>query len=162
SAFMATELQLRVRLGRELPEGVAIDRDGRPTRDPVKARDGALLPFGGYKGFGLGLVVQALGVLGGAGLVPGAEDGYLFIAFRPDLLVPLEQAKREVSALIARVKATPRPPVARGDRDRRARLRGAAPPRRPEPAVAAAPPDGAGTVSRGGIRGLSRRCRRRR
>ncbi len=108
SAFMATELQLRVRLGRELPEGVAIDRDGRPTRDPVKARDGALLPFGGYKGFGLGLVVQALGVLGGAGLVPGAEDGYLFIAFLPDLLVPLEQAKREVSALIARVKATPR------------------------------------------------------
>src|SRR5262249_59135649 len=51
--------------------------------------------------------VQALGVLGGAGLVPGAVDGYLFIAFRPDLLVPLDQVKREVSALIARVKATP-------------------------------------------------------
>ena len=47
SAFMATELQLRVRLNQELPEGVAIDRDGNPTRDPVKARDGALLPFGG-------------------------------------------------------------------------------------------------------------------
>src|SRR5438046_317002 len=46
SAFMATELQLRVRLGQELPEGVAIDRDGRPTRDANEARQGALLPFG--------------------------------------------------------------------------------------------------------------------
>jgi len=112
SAFMATELALRVRLNQELPEGVAIDRDGNPTRDPAEARAGAILPFGGtreaYKGFGLGLIVQALGILGGAGMVKGAEDGYLFIAFRPDLLVPLEHAKREVSALIAKVKATPR------------------------------------------------------
>lgn len=110
SAFMATELQLRVRRNEPLPEGVAIDRDGRPTTDPAEAQAGALLPFSGYKGFGLGLVVQALGVLGGAGMVSGAPDGYLFIAFRPDLLIPLEQCKREVSALIARVKAVPRAP----------------------------------------------------
>lgn len=110
SAFMATELQLRVRRKEALPEGVAIDRDGRPTTDPAEAQSGALLPFAGYKGFGLGLVVQALGVLGGAGMVQGAQDGYLFIAFRPDLLIPLEQCKREVSALIARVKAVPRAP----------------------------------------------------
>lgn len=110
SAFMATELQLRVRRNEPLPEGVAIDRDGQPTTDPAAAQAGALLPFAGYKGFGLALVVQALGVLGGAGMVEGARDGYLFIAFRPDLLIPLEQCKREVSALIARVKAVPRAP----------------------------------------------------
>ena len=110
SAFMATELQLRVRRNEPLPEGVAIDRDGRPTTDPAAATVGALLPFAGYKGFGLGLIVQALGVLGGAGMVEGAVDGYLFIAFRPDLLIPLEQCRREVSALIARVKAVPRAP----------------------------------------------------
>jgi LDH2 family malate/lactate/ureidoglycolate dehydrogenase len=110
SAFMATELQLRVRRNEALPEGVAIDRDGRPTTDPAAAQAGALLPFAGYKGFGLGLIVQALGVLGGAGMVEGAVDGYLFIAFRPDLLVPLEQCRREVSALIERVKAVPRAP----------------------------------------------------
>ncbi|HXC29195.1 MAG TPA: Ldh family oxidoreductase [Stellaceae bacterium] len=110
SAFMATELQLRVRRKEPLPEGVAIDRDGRPTTDPAEATAGALLPFAGYKGFGLGLVVQALGVLGGAGMVHDAGDGYLFIAFRPDLLIPLDQCKREVSALIARVKAVPRAP----------------------------------------------------
>jgi LDH2 family malate/lactate/ureidoglycolate dehydrogenase len=110
SAFMATELQLRVRRNEALPEGVAIDRDGRPTTDPAAATASALLPFAGYKGFGLGLVVQALGVLGGAGLIEGIQDGYLFIAFRPDLLIPLERCKHEVSALMARIKAVPRAP----------------------------------------------------
>jgi LDH2 family malate/lactate/ureidoglycolate dehydrogenase len=110
SAFMATELQLRVRRNEALPEGVAIDRDGRPTTDPAAAQAGAILPFAGYKGFGLGLIVQALGIIGGAGMIPGAQDGYIFIAFRPDLLIPLEQCKREVSALIARIKAVPRAP----------------------------------------------------
>jgi LDH2 family malate/lactate/ureidoglycolate dehydrogenase len=107
SAFMGTDLALRVRLGTPLPEGVAIDRDGRPTRDAEKARQGALLPFGGHKGFGLGLIVQAFGLLGGAALIPGHDDGYVFIAFRPDLLVPLADLKRELGALIDRVKAVP-------------------------------------------------------
>jgi len=115
SAFMATELQLRARLGQELPEGVAIDRDGRPTRDANEARQGALLPFGGHKGFGLGLIVQAFGLLGGAAFPPGPphrtrDDGYVFIAFRPDLLVPLADLKRELGALIARVKRVPTQP----------------------------------------------------
>jgi hypothetical protein len=61
-AFMGTELMLRERLGQLLPEGVAIDAEGRPTRDPAAAVRGALLPFGGYKGFGLAFIVQALGV----------------------------------------------------------------------------------------------------
>jgi LDH2 family malate/lactate/ureidoglycolate dehydrogenase len=107
SAFMGTDLALRVRLGTPLPEGVAIDRDGRPTRDPEEARQGALLPFGGHKGFGLGLIVQAFGLLGGAAVIPGHDDGYVFIAFRPDLLVPLADLKRELGALIDRVKAVP-------------------------------------------------------
>jgi len=117
SAFMGTELALRVRLGTPLPEGVAIDRDGNPTQDAKAARDGALLPFGGHKGFGLGLIVAAFGLVGGAALGAdkddggkndgGKTDGYLFIAFRPDLLVPLADLKRELAALVARVKAVP-------------------------------------------------------
>ena len=93
-----------------VPEGVAIDRDGRPTRDANEARRGALLPFGGHKGFGLGLIVQAFGLIGGAAIPPGNDDGYVFIAFRPDLLVPLEDLKRELGALIARVKGVPTQP----------------------------------------------------
>jgi LDH2 family malate/lactate/ureidoglycolate dehydrogenase len=110
SAFMGTELALRERLGQLLPEGVAIDAQGQPTRDPAAARLGALLPFGGYKGYGLGFIVQALGVLAGSALDPDGDDGYLFVAFKPDLLMPLADVKREVTALIDRIKSVPRAP----------------------------------------------------
>src|SRR5206468_11898917 len=110
SAFMGTELAYRERLGELLPEGVAIDSDGHPTRDPTDARRGALLPFGGYKGFGLALVVQALGLLASSGLGPEQDDGYLFIAFKPDLLVEPDAFGKQVSELIERVKATPHQP----------------------------------------------------
>jgi LDH2 family malate/lactate/ureidoglycolate dehydrogenase len=108
SAFMMTELMLRERLGQELPPGVALDAAGEPTRDPAAARAGALLPFGGHKGFGLGFFVHAFGVLAGASLDLDGDNGYLFIAFKPDLLVPLAEVKRDVAALIERVKAVPR------------------------------------------------------
>ncbi|HJU19415.1 MAG TPA: Ldh family oxidoreductase [Stellaceae bacterium] len=107
SAFMMTDLALRERMGRLLPEGVAIDAAGQPTRDPAAARQGAVLPFGGYKGFGLALMVAALGQLAGSG---AQDDGYLFLAFKPDLLIPLERYKREVGELLDRIKSTPRLP----------------------------------------------------
>jgi len=110
SAFMMTEVMLRERLGELLPEGVAIDPDGRPTREPALARRGALLPFGGYKGFGLALMMQALGLLAAAGTRSDSDYGYLFIAFRPDLLAPPGTFERQVTELIARIKASPRQP----------------------------------------------------
>ncbi len=110
AAFMTTELMLRERRGESLPQGVALDADGAPTTDPASARQGALLPFGGYKGFGLALMVQALGVLAGSALDLEGDNGYLFIVFKPDLLTPLDAFKREMTALVDRVKATPRQP----------------------------------------------------
>ena len=110
SAYMMTELLLRERLGELLPEGVAIDADGKPTRDATRARHGALLPFAGYKGFGLALMVQALGLLAGLGPNGESDYTYLFIAFRPDLLGSADVFEREVTQLIERIKATPRQP----------------------------------------------------
>jgi LDH2 family malate/lactate/ureidoglycolate dehydrogenase len=108
SAFMGTDLSYRERMGQMLPEGVAIDSEGQPTRNPTLARAGALLPFGGYKGFGLALIVQALGLLAGSALDPDKDDGYLFVVFKPDLLADLDDFKQQVAELIERVKATPR------------------------------------------------------
>jgi len=108
SAFMMTELALRERLGEPLPDGVAIDGAGQPTRDPAAAKRGALLPFGGHKGFGLALMVQALGVLAGSAMDVDGDNGYVFVALKPELLRPLEVFKREMTELIERVKATPR------------------------------------------------------
>lgn len=110
SAFMGTDLAYRERLGQLLPEGVAVDAEGQPTRDPAMARRGALLPFGGYKGFGLAFIVQALGVLAGSALDPDKDDGYLFVVMKPDLLIDSADFKQQISALIDRIKATPRQP----------------------------------------------------
>ncbi len=110
SAFMMTEVMLRERLGELLPEGVAIGPGGEPTRDAALARRGALLPFGGYKGFGLALMIQALGVLAGTGSEQESDSGYLFIAFHPDLVGPADVFNRRVTELIERIKATPRQP----------------------------------------------------
>jgi len=108
SAYMMTELRLRERLGELLPEGVALGPGGAPTRDAAAARRGALLPFGGYKGFALALLLQALGLLGGSATDGASAYGYLFIAFRADLFGPAEVFARRVSELVARIKATPR------------------------------------------------------
>jgi L-2-hydroxycarboxylate dehydrogenase (NAD+) len=110
SAFMGTDLAYRARVGQLLPEGVAVDAEGRPTRDPAEARLGALLPFGGYKGFGLAFIVHALGVLAGSALDADKDDGYLFVVMKPDLLIDPDEFKEQLSALIDRIKATPRQP----------------------------------------------------
>ncbi len=114
SAFMGTDLQFRGRAGAALPEGVALDAEGKPTTDPAAATAGALLPFGGpeggYKGFGLALAMDALGALAAGLRAPGDVRGYLFIAFKPDLFTTLEAYRQEVAARIARIKAVPRLP----------------------------------------------------
>ena len=107
SAFMGTELQFRQRLGMPLPEGVAIDEHGRPTTDAGAARRGAILPFGGHKGYALALSMHALGVVCGGTASP-ARDGYLLIAFKPDLFMPLDDYQRALAAEIAAIKTTPR------------------------------------------------------
>lgn len=52
--------------GTEIPEGWAVDSDGRATTDPTAALDGALLPFGGYKGGNIALLVELLSVVAGS------------------------------------------------------------------------------------------------
>src|SRR5215831_13554010 len=107
SAFMGTDLQFRQRLGIPLPDGVALDASGRPTTDAAAARRGALLPFGGHKGYALALAMHALGVLCG-GMAGTETTGYLFIAFKPDLFLPLEDYRHALAAQIAIIKSTPR------------------------------------------------------
>lgn len=112
AAFMATDLQFRARMGTPIPEGVALDREGRPTTDAVTALAGTLLPFGGpeggYKGFGLALAMDALGALAAGARGADSIAGYMFLAFRPDLFLPLEAYQRELDQRIAAIKATPR------------------------------------------------------
>jgi ureidoglycolate dehydrogenase (NAD+) len=53
--------------GDRIPDTWAADAAGNPTTDPKAALDGFLMPFGGYKGYGLALIVDLFaGVLSGA------------------------------------------------------------------------------------------------
>ncbi len=54
------DVQLVARAGGLLPEGVGLDAEGRPTRDPNEVLRGALLPFGGHKGSAIALMVELL------------------------------------------------------------------------------------------------------
>jgi len=110
SAIMHGEVNLARRLGAEIPEGVAFDRDGRPTRDPAAALAGAFAAWGGHKGSGLAIVVQLLGILAGSPAIPPelADFGYFIIAIRPDLMGSEEQFRENVSAFAAAVRSARR------------------------------------------------------
>ena len=112
AALQWGEVLLHAHLGTPLPEDVGLDKDGRPTHDARETVLGGVLPFGGHKGYGLSFVVQIMGLLAGAALARGQvqDYGFLFLAFDPGLLIPVDEFKREVSELIDRLKATPRQP----------------------------------------------------
>jgi LDH2 family malate/lactate/ureidoglycolate dehydrogenase len=66
-ADMATATVARSRIRHALaagqktiPEGWALDPDGRPTTDPALAVKGSILPIGGPKGYALALMVEIL------------------------------------------------------------------------------------------------------
>lgn len=93
SAIAKSEILLRSREGRSIEEGWALDKDGQPTTDANEALKGSMVPSGGYKGFGAGLMVEILAsclsgaalskdagaFVGTAGGPPGT--GQCFIAF---------------------------------------------------------------------------------
>ena len=54
------EIMLHKRDGKVLPEGWAINADGKPTTDPSAALAGAQLPFGGHKGAAIAMMVELL------------------------------------------------------------------------------------------------------
>ena len=61
SAAMARgEIALAARDGREVPVGVGLGPDGEPTTDPAKVLQGVQLPFGGYKGSAIAMMVELL------------------------------------------------------------------------------------------------------
>ncbi|MFF0990575.1 Ldh family oxidoreductase [Kocuria nitroreducens] len=45
--------------GKQLPEGWAVDSQGRPTTDPNAATEGSMIPFGGHKGSAVSVLLEA-------------------------------------------------------------------------------------------------------
>ena len=143
------KIEIAKRAGEKVPEGWAIDREGRGTTDPQAMIDGgALLPLGsdrergGHKGYGLALMVDVLcAVLSGANWGPftppfalrqeipkrsvGKGIGHFFGALRIDAFVDPREFKRQIDDLVRTFRATkPAPgtsgPLIPGDPEREA------------------------------------------
>jgi L-2-hydroxycarboxylate dehydrogenase (NAD+) len=102
----AAEIRKADRLGEEIEKGVAISPEGEVTTDPEKALDGAMLPFGGYKGSGLGLMIEILGgalVGGKTGKNIDGNRGMVFLAFKPNIFVSEKEFMNRVESLIEEV-----------------------------------------------------------
>ncbi|MBZ7926547.1 Ldh family oxidoreductase [Ensifer adhaerens] len=60
SAAARGEVELKRLADERIPEGWGVDAEGLPTTDPAEALAGALLPFGGYKGSALSMMVELI------------------------------------------------------------------------------------------------------
>jgi (2R)-3-sulfolactate dehydrogenase (NADP+) len=60
SAVARGKIMVAARDGKPIPEGWAVDKDGRPTTDAKAALEGSMLPAGGVKGAMLALIVEVL------------------------------------------------------------------------------------------------------
>ncbi len=73
------KVKAKAQRGEMMPPGWMIDRLGQPLLDPKRADEGFLMPIGGYKGYGLSLIVGLL-----AGTLNGAAMGKQVIDFNRD------------------------------------------------------------------------------
>lgn len=113
SVVAKSEILLRSREGQPIEPGWALDAEGAPTVDPAAALKGSMLPAGGHKGFGAGLLVEILAsCLSGAVLSKDAspfsgtaggppKTGQCFIAFDPSAFS--EGFSQQVASLLGAI-----------------------------------------------------------
>jgi LDH2 family malate/lactate/ureidoglycolate dehydrogenase len=118
--------------GKTVEAGAIIDSQGNPSVDPEDFyKGGALLPFGGHKGYGLSVFIE---LLGGAlsGNHPSstsryrAGNGVMMVAFKPTAFVPAADFSADVTETIQVLHDTTpsqpgRPVLAPGDIEASAR-----------------------------------------
>jgi len=73
------KVKAKAQKGEMMPEGWMIDFKGQPLLDPKRSEEGFLLPIGGYKGYGLSLIVGIL-----AGTLNNAAMGRAVVDFNHD------------------------------------------------------------------------------
>jgi ureidoglycolate dehydrogenase (NAD+) len=126
-------------MGKAIPEGWALDRDGSPTTDAAKAT--TVLPLGGPKGSGLSLLFECLtGVMAGTPALTMLASGQdsrrhaqnaAVIAVNIRTFRPLDEFRRDIAALAQEIRSLPRRqgydhlllPGERGGRNAEERLR---------------------------------------
>ncbi len=67
SVVAKSKFKLYKEAGKQLPDGWALDENGRPTNDPEAGMKGLVLPMAGFKGYGIAMLIDLI-----SGLVSGA------------------------------------------------------------------------------------------
>ncbi len=115
TAVARGKIRLAAKNNEKIPFGWAVDKNGNPTDDPMKAIEGLLLPIGDYKGYGLALLVDFL-----AGLLTGSEysggvkplgnmqsdsgNGHMFILINKSFFLSAEEYADRIDHLWHSVK----------------------------------------------------------
>lgn len=77
SKVAKSKIGIAQKLGEDIPEGWALDKDGNPTTDPNCALSGTVLPLAEHKGYGLALCLDVLsGVISGAAFADTVNKFY--------------------------------------------------------------------------------------
>ena len=116
------KVKTKAQRGEMMPEGWMMDRQGRPLTDPKRAAEGFLLPIGGYKGYGLALVLGLLaGNLNGAAMGKDVVDfnnddttetntGHAIVAINIAAFQDLQEFRRGMDTLIRDIRNSQRLP----------------------------------------------------
>lgn len=114
------KIKLAAQKGESIPAGWMVDRKGQPLTDPRRSKEGILLPIGGYKGYGLNVVIGMLaGVLNGAlfgrdivdfdkDLETPCNGGHMIFAMRVDNFRSVDDFKREMDRSIREIRNSER------------------------------------------------------
>ena len=113
------KIMVAAQQAKPIPQGWALDRDGRPTTDPKAALEGSMLPAGGVKGAMLALIVESLAcALTGAAFGFEADSffveqgnrpriGQAFLAIDPGALAGRERYLERIETLVAAMLSDP-------------------------------------------------------
>ena len=117
SVAARSRILLHAERGQPIPDGWALDRQGRPTTDARAAAEGWLLPAGEHKGFGLALLWDALaGVLSGARFGTQVvrpqphehtEIGHFMLAVDISYFGEVDAFRRRVDTVVRTIRETP-------------------------------------------------------
>ena len=113
-------IMMAMKRGERIPEGWALDRNGKPTTDPKEAIEhGSLFPIGGAKGAMLALVFELIcAALTGAAIGPEADSffseegnrpriGQAFMAIDPGALAGMKTYWERTEAVVCAMLSDP-------------------------------------------------------
>jgi LDH2 family malate/lactate/ureidoglycolate dehydrogenase len=119
SVVARAKISMAQQANQKIPLDWAFDAGGHPTDDPTVALGGMLAAIGGYKGFGLAVVMDVLcGIMTGSDFGPhlGKQDdptrhenaGHFFIAIDVGRFRPVDEFKARTDQMIREIRESTR------------------------------------------------------